>query len=99
MKSAATFIRTLTVFSLLAFAGVAQAEVLMQWFESDWDEMYQKLPKVAEIGYDSFWIPPPTKGPVGTSTKWANVGYNLYDRFDLGDVPQRGSLATRYGTR
>ena len=39
MKSAATFIRTLTVFSLLAFAGVAQAEVLLQWFESDWDEM------------------------------------------------------------
>jgi len=99
MKSAASFTRALTVFFLLAFAGAVQAEVLLQWFESDWDEMYQKLPKVAEAGYDSFWIPPPTKGPVGTSTKWANVGYNLYDRFDLGDVPQRGSLATRYGTR
>lgn len=99
MKSAASFLRTLSVLCLLSFAGAAQAEVLMQWFESDWDEMYQKLPKVAEIGYDSLWIPPPTKGPVGTSTKWANVGYNLYDRFDVGDVPQRGSLATRYGTR
>ncbi len=99
MKSAASFIRALTVSSLLSFAGVAQGEVLLQWFETDWDEMYQKLPKVAEIGYDNFWIPPPTKGPVGTSTKWANVGYNLYDRFDIGDVPQRGSLATRYGTR
>ena len=99
MKSAASFLRTLSVLCLLSFTGAAQAEVLMQWFESDWDEMYQKLPKVAEIGYDSLWIPPPTKGPVGTSTKWANVGYNLYDRFDLGDVPQRGSLATRYGTR
>ena len=99
MKSAASFIRALTVFSFLAFAGAAQAEVLLQWFETDWDEMYQKLPKVAEVGYDSFWIPPPTKGPVGTSVKWSNVGYNLYDRFDLGDVPQRGSLATRYGTR
>ena len=99
MKSAATFIRTLTVFTLLAFAGVAQAEVLLQWFETDWDEMYQKLPAVAAAGYDNFWIPPPTKGPVGTSTKWANVGYNLYDRFDVGDVPQRGSLETRYGSR
>ncbi len=99
MKSAASFLRTATVLSLLSFAGAAHAEVLMQWFESDWDEMYQKLPKVAEIGYDSLWIPPPTKAPVGTSTKWANVGYNLYDRFDVGDVPQRGSLATRYGTR
>ena len=77
----------------------ARAEVMLQWFETDWDEMYQKLPKVAQVGYDSIWIPPPTKGPVGTSVKWANVGYNLYDRFDLGDVPQRGSRATRYGTR
>lgn len=99
MKSVPSFARALTVFAFLLFTGAAQAEVLMQWFESDWDEMYQKLPKVAEVGYDSLWIPPPTKGPVGTSTKWANVGYNLYDRFDIGDVPQRGSLATRYGTR
>ena len=79
--------------------GTVRAEVMLQWFETDWDEMYQKLPKVAEIGYDSLWIPPPTKGPVGTSVKWANVGYNLYDRFDLGDVPQRGTRETRYGTR
>ena len=45
MKSVASFVRALTVFSLLSFAGVAQAEVLLQWFETDWDEMYQKLPK------------------------------------------------------
>jgi glycosidase len=63
-----------------------RAEVMLQWFETDWDEMYQKMPKVAEIGYDSLWIPPPTKGPTGRSVKWANVGYNLYDRFDIGDM-------------
>ncbi len=77
----------------------SQAEVMLQWFESDWDEMYRRLPEVAEIGYDYMWIPPPTKGPTGQGTIWANVGYNLYDRFDIGDVPQRGSLGTRYGTR
>ena len=99
MKSDKSFLRAAVLLGALAFVGAAQAEVLLQWFESDWDEMYQKLPKVAAIGYDNFWVPPPTKGPVGTSVKWANVGYNLYDRFDLGDVPQRGSLATRYGTR
>ncbi|HEY8240557.1 MAG TPA: hypothetical protein VIH35_03880, partial [Kiritimatiellia bacterium] len=37
--------------------------------------------------------------PTGLGTKWGNVGYNLYDRFDIGDVPQRGSWATRYGSR
>ena len=94
---------SLYVFALLAaclwLVVPARAEVMLQWFETDWDEMYQKLPKVAEIGYDHLWIPPPTKGPVGTSVKWANVGYNLYDRFDIGDVPQRGSRETRYGSR
>jgi hypothetical protein len=99
MKSAASFLRTLPVLCLLVFARAAQAEVMLQWFESDWDEMYQKMPRVAEIGYDSLWTPPPTKGPTGKGVIWANVGYNLYDRFDIGDVPQRGTRETRYGTR
>jgi len=89
----------LAIAVLFCLAAAAPAEVMLQWFESDWDEMYRRLPEVAQIGYDYMWIPPPTKGPTGKGTIWANVGYNLYDRFDLGDVPQRGSLATRYGTR
>jgi glycosidase len=76
-----------------------RAEVMLQYFETDWDEMYRRMPEISEIGYDFIWTPPPTKGPTGKGTKWSNVGYNLYDRFDLGDMPQRGSLATRYGTR
>ena len=100
MKSIPSYVRrTLAALCLFAAAGVAPAEVMLQWFETDWDEMYQKLPLVAQVGYDNFWIPPPTKAPTGTGTKWGNVGYSLYDRFDLGDVPQRGSRATRYGTR
>ncbi|NCC50889.1 MAG: hypothetical protein EOM20_06690 [Spartobacteria bacterium] len=77
----------------------ARAEVMLQWFETEWDEMYRRIPEVAEIGYDYIWTPPPTKAPTGLGTKWGNVGYSLYDRFDIGDVPQRGSYATRYGTR
>ena len=38
---------------------------------------------------------PPNKGCEGT----ADVGYAVYDRFDLGDQDQRGTVATRYGTR
>ena len=83
----------------LALVVLAPAEVMLQWFETEWDEIYRRLPEVAEIGYDYMWLPSPCKGPTGLGTKWGNVGYNLYDRFDLGDVPQRGSLATRYGTR
>ena len=84
---------------LLLSASAAPAEVMLQWFETEWDEIYRRLPEVAETGYDYLWLPPPTKAPTGQGTKWGNVGYNLYDRFDLGDIPQRGSLATRYGTR
>ncbi|MCO5044443.1 MAG: alpha-amylase family glycosyl hydrolase [Kiritimatiellae bacterium] len=87
------------VCALTVMFGTARGEVMMQWFETDWDEMYQKLPRAALAGYDSLWVPPPTKAPIGASTKWANVGYNLYDRFDIGDVPQRGTLETRYGSR
>ncbi len=101
MRNRDTVVGSSLTFFLLAVLCVtyARAEVMLQWFETDWDEMYRRLPEVAEIGYDYIWIPPPTKGPTGKGTIWANVGYNLYDRFDIGDVPQRGSLATRYGTR
>ncbi|MCE9615643.1 MAG: hypothetical protein K8T26_15350 [Lentisphaerae bacterium] len=85
--------------ALRLVTSVASAEVMLQWFETDWDEMYRRLPEAAVAGYDLLWIPPPTKAPTGKGTKWSNVGYSLYDRFDIGDVPQRGSLATRYGTR
>src|SRR6185295_19786295 len=36
----------------------------------------------------------PTKGGSGYS-----VGYDLFDPFDLGDKDQRGTVATRYGTK
>ncbi|MFH0878417.1 MAG: alpha-amylase family glycosyl hydrolase, partial [Lentisphaerota bacterium] len=88
------------VFCTLTIIAVSsQAEVMLQWFETEWDEMYRRMPVAAEVGYDYIWTPPPTKAPTGLGTKWGNVGYSLYDRFDLGDVPQRGSWVTRYGSR
>ena len=46
--------------------------------------------------------PAPGKSPIGGPYPHAyggNVGYNSYDRFDLGDHPQRGHWETRYGSR
>ena len=86
------------VFVLLAFMS-ARAEVILQFFEGDWDEVHRRTVEIGEIGYDGIWIPSPCKSPVAGNNKWANVGYSLYDRFDLGDIPQRGTVATRYGTR
>jgi glycosidase len=80
----------------------ATAEVIIQYFETRWDEMYQRLPEIAEVGYESIWTPPPGKSPIGGPYPFAyggNVGYNSFDRFDLGDMPQRGHWETRYGSR
>ena len=79
----------------------AHGEVILQWFETEWDEIYQRLPELAEMGYDGMWIPSPCKSPVSgvfPNGGGGNVGYNMYDRFDLGQIPQRGTLRTRYGT-
>jgi glycosidase len=90
-------------FSILCTAALnARGEVIIQYFETRWDEMYQRLPEIAEIGYESIWTPPPGKSPIGGPYPHAyggNVGYNSLDRFDLGDHPQRGHWETRYGSR
>ncbi len=70
-----------------------RGEAMLQYFNTDWNELAMKMPELAEAGYDSLWLPPPTKGSGGLS-----VGYDLFDRFDLGSKDQRGSVRTRYGT-
>ena len=88
--------------ALLASVAAGRAEVIVQYFETRWDEMYQRLPEIAEIGIESIWTPPPGKSPIGGPYPYAyggNVGYNSFDRFDLGDMPQRGNWETRYGSR
>lgn len=92
------WVRNGLVIGLVCAATGASAEVMLQWFETEWEEMYRRMPEVAAIGYDYIWTPPPTKAPTGLGTKWGNVGYSLYDRFDVGQIPQRGSWDTRYGS-
>ncbi|HEY1098013.1 MAG TPA: alpha-amylase family glycosyl hydrolase, partial [Myxococcota bacterium] len=77
-----------------AVALPARSEVILQYFETPWAEVEARLPEVAAAGYDALWLPPPTKGTEGVR----DVGFAVYDRFDLGDRNQRGTVATRYGT-
>lgn len=74
--------------------GPARGDAMLQLFNVSWNDLIQKMPELAEAGYTSLWLPPPTKGSSGYS-----VGYDLWDPFDLGDKDQRGTVATRYGTR
>lgn len=71
----------------------AYPETMLQYFNTTWKEMADKIPELAEAGYSSIWIPPPTKASGGLST-----GYDLFDPFDLGGRSQRGTVTTRYGT-
>ncbi len=71
----------------------ARAEAMLQLFNVSWSEITKKMPELAEAGYDSIWVPPPTKGSGGLS-----VGYDMWDPFDLGSKDQRNTVRTRYGT-
>jgi hypothetical protein len=64
--------------------------VMLQYFEAKWDVIRPRMPDVFMAGYDSIWVPPPQKGAAGVSS----IGYDLFDRFDLGST----SAQTRYGT-
>jgi hypothetical protein len=71
----------------------ARAEGLLQLFNVSYSEIARKMPELAEAGYGSLWLPPPTKGSGGLS-----VGYDMWDPFDLGSKDQRSTIRTRYGT-
>jgi len=79
----------------LVGARPAEGRVILQYFETDWKEIEARMPELAVLGYDAIWLPPPQKGAEGVR----DVGFSVYDRFDLGDQDQRGTVRTRYGTR
>ncbi len=96
MRRRPTFAALLATGVLAALpARPGRAEVYLQYFETPWSEIADRLPEVVQAGYALLWLPPPSKGCEGT----ADPGYAVFDRFDLGDKHQRGTTATRYGTR
>jgi alpha-amylase len=78
---------------------VAHAAVIAQTFSFErtfpWTRMTALMPAAADLGIDALWIPPPTKSCSGT---WS-VGYDPYDRWDLGDKFQQGTIETLWGSR
>ncbi|CCH52369.1 alpha-amylase [Fibrisoma limi BUZ 3] len=59
-----------------------------------WQNLQAKSTELAQSGITAIWLPPVHKGGNGASS----VGYDVYDRYDLGEFNQKGSVATRYGT-
>ncbi|MBW4565052.1 MAG: alpha-amylase [Mojavia pulchra JT2-VF2] len=60
-----------------------------------WSKVEVKAAELADAGFTAIWLPPAYKGFAGAS----DVGYGVYDLFDLGEFEQKGSVRTKYGTR
>lgn len=66
------------------------APAFLQIFEARWDVVEDRMADIFVAGYDRLWLPPPAKADSGG----LSVGYDVYDRFDLGS-PRNETL---YGT-
>ncbi|MDJ0735817.1 MAG: alpha-amylase [Nostocaceae cyanobacterium] len=60
-----------------------------------WNEVKNKAPELAKAGFTAIWLPPAYKGMAGTY----DVGYGVYDMYDLGEFEQKGTVRTKYGDR
>lgn len=74
---------------------------MIQWFHwyneydgKHWRRLSEAAPELAKAGFTGVWLPPATKGG-GIQ----DVGYGIYDLFDLGEFDQKGAKRTKYGTR
>jgi glycosidase len=63
---------------------------ILQWFESSYQTIEARTPDLFMAGYGFLWLPPPYRADTGDQS----VGYDVYDRFDLG----RPGRPTLYGT-
>lgn len=62
---------------------------------SHWNALKSQINNLAEAGITALWLPPAYKGNGGGY----DVGYGVYDLFDLGEFDQKGSVRTKYGTK
>ena len=76
--------------------------VIMQYFHwyipddgSLWNQLNKTAHELKSAGFSALWLPPAYKGSGGGR----DVGYAVYDLFDLGEFDQKGTVRTKYGTR
>lgn len=73
-----------------ALAGDGDSRIIVQMFESSWENLDYRMPDLWQADYRGVWVPPPGRADSGDSS----VGYDVYDRFELG----RANKRTLYGT-
>lgn len=77
-------------------------KTLIQYFEwyvegnhVFWNKCKAQARRLAEFGITGVWLPPAYKAGFTED----NVGYAVYDMYDLGEFDQKGLTKTKYGSR
>ena len=75
--------------------------IMMQYFEWElpndgalWKQLKEDAPRLKQRGINAVWMPPAYKG-----TSQEDVGYGVYDLYDLGEFDQKDTVRTKYGTK
>ncbi|HIS95079.1 MAG TPA: alpha-amylase, partial [Candidatus Ventricola gallistercoris] len=76
--------------------------VMLQYFQWElpadgrwWKQAARQARQLRRMGFTAVWLPPAYKGTAGIQ----DVGYGVYDLYDLGEFDQKGTVSTKYGTR
>ena len=76
-------------------------QTAMQYFEwylpSDgqhWNNLAEDAQHLADLGISHVWMPPAFK-----ATNKDDVGYGVYDLFDLGEFDQKGTVRTNTASK
>ena len=77
-------------------------QTIIQFFEwylpedaGHWRRAAEEAPFLSDLGITDVWLPPAYKGQAGIY----DVGYGVYDLYDLGEFDQKGTIPTKYGTK
>lgn len=107
MKRVPRLIVFLLACALVAQPVGAQNDTMMQGFYWDvpvdstnkngtwWNNLSSKAPQLGSAGIMGIWTPPPSKGNFGIY----DMGYGVFDHFDLGNYNRKDSIETRFGSR
>ena len=80
---------------------MAENGLMMQYFEWDlpndgqfWKQLKRDATRLKKMGVTAVWLPPAYK-----ATSQDDVGYGVYDLYDLGEFDQKETVRTKYGTK
>lgn len=89
-RTQAVSLAAMTTLASLASAADVSKPAILQHFDSSWQTIEKRGPDIFMAGYGAMWTPPPSRAESGNGS----VGYDVYDRFDLGSA----SNYTQYGS-